>query len=321
MLAAGASQTEPIRVATYNTELSQPGPGLLLRDIIRADNPQVVAVIQTISAVAPDILVLQGIDYDLQGSALAALAKAIGQDGPDYRYRFALPPNAGRQTGIDMDGDGRAGHARDGQGYGRFLGDGALAVLSRFPILPNGVQDYSTLLWRDLPGALLPRSPHGPFPTAEAQEIQRLSSHGHWVVPIDLPHAPPITLMTFYATPPVFDGPEDRNGKRNHDEIMFWDHYLAGRFDTPPDDRFVLLGNANLDPDKGEGRKSAITTLLHHPMLQDPLQGQPTVTFDGLGDMRTDYLLPSSDWRVVASGVARNASASRHGLIWADLDR
>jgi len=292
-----------------------------LRDIVKANNPRVAAVIQTISAISPDILVLQGIDYDLQGSALAALADAIAQDGPVYRYRFALPPNAGRQTGLDMDGDGVAGHARDGQGYGRFLGDGGMAILSRFPISQNGLQNFSDLLWRDLPGALLPLGPDGPFPSADVQKIQRLSSHGHWVVPIEIPDADPITLMTFYATPPVFDGLEDRNGKRNHDEIVFWDHYLAGAFDAPPTGRFVLLGDANLDPDKGEGIKSAITTLLNHPMIQDPMQGQPTVTFDGLGDMRMDYLLPSSDWRVVASGVARNASASRHGLIWADLDR
>ena len=119
----------------------------------------------------------------------------------------------------------------------------------------------------------------------------------------------------------MFDGPEDRNGKRNHDEILFWDHYLAGSFGPPPTDRFILLGDANLDPAKGEGLRAAIQTLLDHPALHDPLAGQPTVTFDGLGDMRVDYLLPSTDWRIVAAGVARDPAASRHGVVWADLDR
>ncbi|HBR36776.1 MAG TPA: endonuclease, partial [Sulfitobacter pontiacus] len=72
---------------------------------------------------------------------------------------------------------------------------------------------------------------------------------------------------------------------------------------------------------KGEGLRAAIQTLLDHPALHDPLAGQPTVTFDGLGDMRVDYLLPSTDWRVVAAGVARDPAASRHGVVWVDLDR
>ena len=40
-----------------------------------------------------------------------------------------------------------------------------------------------------------------------------------------------------------------------------------------------------------------------------------------LGDMRVDYLLPSTDWRIVAAGVARDPAASRHGVVWVDLDR
>jgi len=215
----------------------------------------------------------------------------------------------------------KAGGARDGQGYGRFFGAGAMAILSRYPVLRTDVQDYSDFLWRDLPDALLPQTDGAPFPSAAAQEVQRLASHGAWVVPLDIPDQAPLTLLTFYATPPVFDGPEDRNGKRNHDEILFWDHYLAGTFGPPPTDRFILLGDANLDPAKGEGLRAAIQTLLDHPALQDPLAGQPTVTFDGLGDMRVDYLLPSTDWRVVAAGVARDPAASRHGVVWADLDR
>ena len=28
-------------------------------------------------------------------------------------------------------------------------------------------------------------------------------------------------------TPPAFDGEEDRNGRRNHDEIRFWVDYVS----------------------------------------------------------------------------------------------
>ncbi len=33
-------------------------------------------------------------------------------------------------------------------------------------------------------------------------------------------------LLASHPTPPAFDGPEDRNGRRNHDEIRFWNDYL-----------------------------------------------------------------------------------------------
>jgi hypothetical protein len=293
----------------------------LLRDILKGDDDQIAAVIGVIAEAEPEILVLQGFDYDLQGAALNAFAAAIAKIGPDYPFRFALPPNAGRQTSLDLDGDGKTGGARDAQGYGRFFGDGAMAILSRYPIIAEGVQDYSDLLWRDMPDAMLPATTSGPFPSPEALQIQRLSSHGHWVVPIAVPSLGTITLMTSHATPPVFDGSEDRNGKRNHDEVKFWDHYLQGAFASPATERFILLGNMNLDPDKGDGLKPAIRTLLENPKLQDPLFGQPTATFEGVGDLRVDYLLPSSDWRISAFGSVANPIASRHSLIWVDLDR
>jgi hypothetical protein len=320
LILPAALWAEPLRIATYNTELSRDGPGLLLRDILKGDDPQITAVVRMIVQVPPDVLVIQGFDYDLEGTALAAFADLIAVDGTDYTTRFALPPNAGLQTTLDMDGDGKTGGPRDAQGYGRFFGDGAVAILSRYPIVEDQVQDYSALLWRDLPAASLPETKDGPFPSEAALEIQRLSSHGHWVVPIETPTLGTVTLMTSHATPPVFDGPEDRNGLRNQDEILFWDHFLDGAFAAPPSEKFVLLGDMNNDPDKGEGLKPAIRRLLDHPHLRDPLQGQPTVTFDGLGEMRVDYILPSSDWHIIASGIAQNPIASRHSLIWVDLD-
>lgn len=291
----------------------------MLRDLLKGDDTQIDAVVKSITKANPDILVLQGFDYDLEGAALNAFAKAIAKSGPDYVYRFALPPNAGRQTTLDLDGDGKTGGPRDAQGFGRFFGDGAMAILSRYPILSEGVEDYSDLLWRDVPDALLPKTQGGAFPSDEALGIQRLSSNGHWVVPVDVPQIGRVTVMTSHATPPVFDGPEDRNGKRNHDEILFWDHYLAGAFAQPPLERFVLLGAMNLDPSKGDGLKPAVRRLLANPLLQDPLAGQPTATFDGLGDMRVDYLLPSTDWRIIASGHVANPAASRHSLIWVEV--
>ncbi len=344
LLMAGPAMAERLRIATYHTGLARDGPGLLLRDILRGKDPQIEAVLAVISTVRPDIILLLDFDFDLENHALAAFRNALLENGgPDYPYLFALPPNSGLATGLDMDNNGRLNEPRDAQGYGRFSGQGAMALLSRLPIEREKVRDFSALLWRDLPGALLPMQDGKPFLSPEASAIQRLSSVGHWQVPVRLADGRLLSLLAFHATTPVFDGPEDRNGRRNHDEVMFWSLLLDGALPFPaPEPPFVLLGDANLDPEAGEGLRSAITALLGHPSLQDPRPtsrgaaavGKPTDTVDWdeptPGNMRVDYVLPSADIRILDSGVywpapgseagEVAATASRHRLVWVDLD-
>lgn len=294
---------------------------------------------------APDILVLQGIDYDHSNLALQALRDAIDAHGWKMAHVFSRPPNAGLATGLDMDGDGQTGRARDGQGYGEFFGQGGMALLSRHAVVHEGIEDFSAFLWRDLPDALLPVTEEGPFPSEGVLDIQRLSSVAHWVVPI-LVDGRVLKLMTFHASPPVFDGAEDRNGRRNHDEIVFWMKLLDGAFGDAPTSPFVLAGNANLDPVDGDGRKSAILDLLTDPRLQDPApmrSGDPEQGIGHRGDPRLDtaawpgpdpghlrvsYILPSVDFEVTGSGVFWPETgpmaevvrtASRHRLVWVDL--
>ncbi|MCA3442859.1 MAG: endonuclease/exonuclease/phosphatase family protein [Rhodobacter sp.] len=329
---AGAAAAEPLRVATFHAELSRDGPGLLLRDILRSD-PQVEAAAQVIAHADPDVLVLLGIDYDYGLAALGAFADRVAAAGTVYPHRFALRPNTGRATGLDMDGDGRRGGPRDAQGYGRFAGEGGMAVLSRLPIDPAGVRDFSGLLWRDLPGAILP---DGMAP--EVREAQRLSTTGHWEVPVRLAGGGTLRLLAWHASPPVFDGPEDRNGRRNHDEAALWLRLLDGTLpDAPPTPPFVILGDANMDPDRSEGRPAALRLLLAHPGLQDPRPegagGLATADFPeagGPGRMRADYVLPSAGLSVRASGVVWPQdgdpllpvvqAASRHRLVWVDIE-
>lgn len=351
MLALGFAplNAETLRIATMNAALEREGPGLLLRDILR-DDPQVTAFVTVVRRVSPDILVLQGIDYDNGLVALRTLRDKIDKvGGPHYPHVFAKRPNTGMSTGLDMDGDGRLGRSRDKQGFGRFSGQAGMAILSRWPINSPKVRDFSDLKWHDFPLASLPRTMGAPFPSSEAQKVQRLSSVGHWVLPIDLPQAPNLTLMTFHATPPVFDGPEDRNGHRNHDETLFWQKFLDGEFGAAPDAHFILLGDANIDPVDGEGRKSAINRLLDDPRLQDPKPKRPgpavqgpgqvgnprldTVAWpeDGPGHLRVQYILPSADLRVVNAGVhwpppgtdaaAEASAAGPHRMVWVDIDR
>lgn len=337
---AAPAAGDALRVATYHSALKRDGPGLLLRDIVRGEDAQVQAVMSVLTTVRPDILALQSFDYDLNLTALGAFADALRAAGLDYGHILSLRPNTGIPTGLDMDGDGRRAEPRDAQSYGRFSGQGGMAILSRYPILTDEVQDYTDMLWRDFPDALLPETDGAPFPSDAALSVQRLSTTGHWVVPVDVPDIGRVDLMTFHASPPVFDGPEDRNGRRNHDEITFWLNYLDGTFGPAPQDRFILLGDFNQDPDEGEGIKEAIRSVLADPRLQDPAPqstGSATSTGDTTdtvdwddpvpGNMRVDYVLPSADWRVIATGVhwpegeagEVAATASRHRLVWVDL--
>lgn len=319
-------------MATYDVELTRKGPGIMLRDITR-DDPQVVAITQVVTHLAPDILFLQGVDYDADLLGATALRDHFGKGGLDYPHVFALPPNTGIPTGLDMNGDGRLHTPADAQGYGKFRGASGMIVLSRWPF--RDATDFSALLWRELPEATLPEADGVPFPSEEAQAIQRLSSNGHWVLPVRHPDGP-VTLMLFAAGPPVFDGPEDLNGLRNADEIRIWSHLLDGKLGAAPQPPIVVMGGANLDPTQGEGRHEAIQTLLNDPRLQDPLaQAGPTVDWrePTPGDLRVDYVLPSTDLKLIDAGIfwpkpgapghellsVKDIKASRHHMVWVDI--
>lgn len=330
-LLAGPGATETLRIATYDPGLTRAGPGLLLRDIDRED-PQVLAAAQVIVAAAPDIILLTGFDWDLDGRALASFSALLAREGLSLPHSFAGRPNRGMATGLDLDGDGRLGEPDDAQGWGQFTGQNGMTVMSRLPLAR--VIDHTDRLWRDLPGHLMPDTP------PDIAQIQRLSSTAHWDLQFETASGP-LHLLAWSATPPVFDGPEDRNGRRNHDEAAFWLQHL-------PDAPFVLIGNLNLDPLDGEGRPEALQALLTHATDPRPRgswqppqtganahhRGDPaldTASFDerGPGNLRVDYVLPATSLDVVASGVLWPdpasplapivEAASNHRLVWVDI--
>ena len=330
-----------MRIAFYHTELSRDGPGLLLRDIQAGDDPQIAAVARVVSRADADVLVLAGIDWDLQGHALTALNKVIG----DFPYQFTSQPNRGADSGTDFDGDGILGGPGDAYGYAEFPGKDGLAVLSKYPLNLPGLKDFTRMRWSDLPQNL----------SREKMPGMRLSTTAHWDLPVFSPDGTTLSLLIWHATPPVFDGPEDRNGRRNHDETAFWLQYLDGAFGSTPS-RFVLLGAANLDVADGDGLRDALLALLEHERIRDPRpssrgaveaartdrgvnlghsgeaaldtvdwpdeRGQP-------GNLRVDYVLPSSNLTVLDAGVIWPLPqtefaevvelASRHRLLWVDV--
>ncbi|MBE9637525.1 endonuclease/exonuclease/phosphatase family protein [Salipiger mangrovisoli] len=304
LAAAPPTAAQELTFATWHADFSRKGPGLLLRDLaeLRAPLPAALDALATADA---DVLLLTDMDFDLGLAALTELAARLAERGAPYPHRLALPPNSGLDSGADLDGDGQLGGPRDAQGYGAFTGQHGMALLSRHPLAL--VEDFSQLLWRDLPGSRM-RSED------PAADLQRLSSTGHWAVRLETGGAP-LLLLCLAATPPVFDGPEDRNGRRNADEIALWSRYLDGALGPPPAAPYLLIGNANLDPTQGEGLHDEIRELLRDPRLQDPLPGDPTADWPSTGPMRVSYILPSAGLQVSSARVRAPLEGQAHRLV------
>jgi hypothetical protein len=302
-LATGA-RADGLRLATWNADLSRDGPGLLLRDILSDKNAEVAAVVAGLVAVRPDLVLLTRMDHDLTGLALAALAERLAAAGLEYPHRLAPAQNRGLATGADLNGNGRLAEAEDAQGHGRFSGDGAMAVLSRWPLVM--VQDHSAMLWADLPGARLATVPQA------ARGVQRLSSSAHWDLAVDTPQGR-LTLLAWAATPPLFDA---RNPDRNHDEAAFWLHRLDGWPDRPPPAPLVLIGLANLGPGQGDG--AALAALATHPALHPPPHGASADLDTGPASL--SLIQPGRSLMILGHGLhPPRPEPAQHRLLWVDL--
>ena len=311
------SFADSVRVATFNVSLGRRGPGVLLKAIASGEDAQVAAVTAIIQRVRPDVLLLNEFDHDYLNLALTKFSKALaaGDSGIIYPHFFARAGNEGVPSGADLDENGRLGEWADARGFGRFPGSEGMALLSRFPIDTQAARSFNAVTWGAVPAAL--------------------SSKSHWDVPIKMPDGRRLNVLASHPTPPVFDGPENLNGRRNAAEIMFWVSYLNGAEIVDDADRrarfegsnFVLMGDLNNDPIDGEGDNAAIQALLGHRLVQDVQQrsegakiaaarlggansfhvGDPafdTVEWGAdIGNMRVDYALPSVSLEVVGGGV------------------
>ncbi|WP_253289795.1 endonuclease/exonuclease/phosphatase family protein [Verrucosispora sioxanthis] len=287
---AGGQRPGNLRVATFNSSLNRGVAGGLVADLSGRDDAQAGNVAEVIQRVRPDVLLINEFDYDPAGRALALFQDnylSVPRNGTRairYPYRYAAPSNTGVPSGHDLNNDGTVGGPDDAYGFGLFPGQYGMAVYSAYPIDLARVRTFQTFRWRDMPGALLPDDPATPAPADwySRQELAdvRLSSKSHWDVPIRLPGRT-VHLLASHPTPPVFDGPEDRNGRRNHDEIRFWADYIspwrAGyiyddtgrRGGLRPGAAFVIAGDLNSDPYDGDSLPGAALQLLDHPRVND----------------------------------------------------
>jgi len=146
-----------------------------------------------------------------------------------FPYSFIAPSNTGIRSGKDFDNDGNSnwpvltsGYGNDSFGFGEFPGKFGMVVYSKYPIDIAAARTFQMFLWKDMPGNLLPT----PWYSPDEVDIFRLSSKSHWDVPITIGKKT-VHFLVSHPTPPVFDGPEDRNGRRNNDEIRFWADYIT----------------------------------------------------------------------------------------------
>jgi hypothetical protein len=209
----------------------------------------------------------------------------VSQNGArpiDYGYFLVAPSNTGSPSVFDLDNNGSVGGPNDAFGFGFFPGQFGMAVYSRYPIDYDSIRTFQFFLWKDMPGAMLPDDPNTPAPadwySPAELDVFRLSSKSHWDIPIDIDHKV-VHFLVSHPTPPVFDGPEDRNETRNFDEIRFWaDYILPSRSGYIYDDQgtyggmergamFVIAGDQNSDPLDGDSIPGSIQQLLDHPLV------------------------------------------------------
>jgi hypothetical protein len=196
-----------------------------------------------------------------------------------------------------------------------------------------------------MPGARLPDDPTTSAPadwySPAELAVFRLSSKSHWDVPVEI-GGKVVHFLVSHPTPPVFDGPEDRNGTRNFDEIRFWADYISPgrrsnyiyddegqRGGLAPGSLFVIAGDQNSDPLDGDSIPGSIQNLLDHPLVnakqapsslggtqQSALQGGANTTHrsdpafdtadfaDGApGNLRADYVLPRKNMQILDATV------------------
>jgi len=350
-----------VRFATFNVALNRSTQGQLLHDLSEADDQlngestsdvQTKAIAEIIQRVRPDILLLNEFDFDERGEAIKLfknnfLTKSQNGQAPiDYAYVYFAPSNTGTPSHVDFDNDGNATGQGDAFGFGAFAGQYGMVLLSQYPILAKEVRTFQYFLWKDMPNALLPDNKNtkekADYYSDTARDVFRLSSKSHWDIPILIDHKR-VHVLAAHPTPPVFDGEEDRNGARNHDEIRFWADYIktgkasayiyddkGHRGGLHANTPFVIMGDYNADMGDGDSTKNAIGQLTQHPQINTTLtpgsfgaladasiEGGSNIThvgnaafdtgdFDpnGPGNLRIDYVLPSKhNLNAVCGGV------------------
>lgn len=360
-----------IRVASFNMALNRKQLGELSSDLEKGDKQaerlaKIVGLVQPDVLLAAEV----DYDGGKSARLLLDRYLAREKTERSLKHLFTCESNTGISSGLDLDHNGKTSDPNDAFGFGNHPGQYAFVVYSRFPIESDKVRSFQKFLWSDMPGALKPIKGDGqPFWSDDVWPKLRLSSKNHVDVPISI-HGKLLHVLASHPTPPAFDKEEDRNGCRNHDEIRLWTDYVTGgpESDYLVSDQgtkgaldktsaFVVVGDLNADPIDGSGKSEGIRKLLASPRVNkhpaprsqggpetakkqgranlahkaDPAEDTSDFNDREPGNLRCDYVLPSSNCEVVASGVfwpteaqleavdPKLLDASDHRLVWVDL--
>jgi len=341
---ANDKKPDQIRFATYNIAMGLESEGELYRRLRSGDDEALKKVAAVIQQVRPDVLLINEFDWFELDSTLLFITNYLdepqfGNEAISYAHALNGAVNTGWNSELDLNSNGILGEPQDAWGYGKFTGQYGMAVLSRFPLKLE--RSFRFFKWSDMPDALEPMNPDGSawYPEEIWKEL-RLSSKSHWDITATIDNNP-VHFLVSHPTPPVFDGPEDRNGARNHDEIRLWADYVDPQQSAYIHDdaggtggllagaRFVIAGDLNADPVDGDSSNGAIGQLLKHSLVNASCvpasegavqaslaqggknrehQGNPasdTGDFNDkyTGNMRIDYVLPSATLKVIGCGV------------------
>ena len=359
-----------LRVATFNVSMDATNYAENDKDVdpnglvnaLQTNHPQIKNIAEIIQRIRPDILLLNEFDYVSKAQGIDYfkthyLAKSQNkQPAIDYPYSYVGPVNTGLKTPFDLDNDGQAtGIKGDAFGFGFFEGHYGMAVLSRYPIDFDKIRTLQTFKYKDMPNAKMPIDPTTGENWYNNEEWQalRLSSKSLWDIPVTV-KGKTLHVIASHPTPPVFDGAEDRNGLRNHDEVRLIKDYIASA-DYLYDDhgvkgglaeksRFVIVGDLNAAPEGDKKRPDTTDQLLKNPLINSQFtptsKGAKTsysekyaAAYTAYWQARADYVLPSTYgievhdggvfWPTKSSELYRlikdrNAS-SDHRMVWLDI--
>lgn len=363
-----------IRVATFNVSMEaenyvgdeeKKSEKVLIERLQQGDEAQIQAIARIIQLQRPDIILLTEFDYiEDPAQGVEAFLKnylAVSQQGADpihYEHYFYDEVNTGQPSPYDLNRDGKtSGTGADAWGYGLYPGQYGMLVLSRYPIVEDEVRTFRHFKWKDMPDHKVTLQEDGsPWYSEQTWQEFPLSSKSHWDVPVQIGEQT-IHVLASHPTPPVFDGPENRNGKRNHDEIRFWTDYITeNQSDYIYDDQgrrggfsgdaaFLIMGDLNSSPVEGDSIQSGIIDLLKSPAVQGEIRplsrggaehtpdNPHAATHTASWRSRVDYVIPSArGLQVTDSGVfwpardeddyelvASRSASSDHRLVWLQL--
>ncbi|MGL5774607.1 MAG: endonuclease/exonuclease/phosphatase family protein [Aeromonas veronii] len=274
---------------------------------------QIRNVAEIIQRTRPDVFLLNEFDNDGKGESTTDL-KAFNDNylahaqhaevtAISYPVLQNFATNTGLMSGYDLNLDGNINSGPDDAwGYGKYHGQYAMAVMSKYPIDTKQIRTFQHFKWKDMPGEKNPiiddckklidkngvKNPYRECGDAwYAEEVWQkypLSSKNHADVPVRIKTDKGEEVIHFlisHPTPPIFANAARHTVKHNRAEIAFWNDYVKG-LNYMTDDKgtkgglaknakFVIAGDLNADPLTGDGDLTAIQALLDNALMNQAI--------------------------------------------------